>query len=216
MNVNQMKVMLELQALQNFNKPSAQSGNNTFQEMLTSMISDRSQSLGAMADQLNNFTVSNGNATSAEDFLSYHNNGIGQMLPQFQLTKMPGKISDFDDIVNKAASAFNLPAKLIKSVIQKESNFNPNAVSSAGASGLMQLMPNTARSLGVTNVFDPAENIFAGSRYLKQMMDKYENNIELALAAYNAGPGNVDKYGGIPPFKETQNYVKKVTSSFYG
>ncbi|HAQ08333.1 MAG TPA: lytic transglycosylase [Bacillus bacterium] len=216
MNVDQLKVMLELQALQNFNKPSAQPGNSVFQDMLTSMISDRSQSLGATADQLNNFAQFNVNATSADDYLRFHNNSSRQMLPQLQFSKVSNSISDFDAIVDKAAAAFNLPAKLIKSVIQKESNFNPDAVSTAGASGLMQLMPDTARGLGVKNIFDPAENIFAGSKYLRQMMDKYGDNLELALAAYNAGPGNVDKYGGIPPFKETQNYVQKVTRTFYG
>lgn len=216
MNVYQLKVMLELQALQNFSKPSAQSGNSIFQEMLTGMLSNQNEALGATAAKLNNFTLPNINTPSAINVLSFQNNGIGKMLPQIQLPKTSVKNTDFDEIVDKAAAAFNLPTKLIKSVIQKESNFNPNAVSSAGASGLMQLMPATARGLGVTNVFDPAENIFAGSKYLRQMMDKYENNIELALAAYNAGPGNVDKYGGIPPFKETQNYVQKVTNTFYG
>lgn len=211
MNIDQLKAMLELQALQNFSKPASQTGNSVFQEMLASMLTSQSQELGAVASQLDKM-----NAVTPIDLLSLNNKGIGQMPLAFQPAKQSVNVTDFDEIVDQAAAAFNLPVKLIKSVIQKESNFNPNAVSSAGASGLMQLMPGTARSLGVKNILDPAENIFAGTKYLRQMMDKYDNNLELALAAYNAGPGNVDKYGGIPPFKETQNYVQKVTNTFYG
>lgn len=214
MNVDQLKVMLELQALQNFNHPNSKSGNGLFQEMLSGILNDQSNALGATATRLEELFDSAQTAVNSFDLAKQ---SIGQMLPPIQLTKAAAKsTADFDGIVDKAAAMFNIPAKLIKSVIQKESNFNPNAVSHAGASGLMQLMPSTARGLGVKNIFDPAENIFAGSKYLRQMLDKYDNNIELALAAYNAGPGNVDKYGGIPPFKETQNYVRKVTDVFYG
>lgn len=215
MNVDQLKAMLELQALQNFSQPTtSQSGNSLFQEMLSGILSDQSNALGATATRLEE--IFNRTQTPVDSFNIAKQN-IGQMLPPIQLTKVAAKNNgDFDGIIDKASAMFNIPAKLIKSVIQKESSFNPNAVSHAGASGLMQLMPATARGLGVKNVFDPAENIFAGTKYLRQMLDKYDNNIELALAAYNAGPGNVDKYGGIPPFKETQNYVQKVTDVFYG
>ncbi|MEK5079416.1 lytic transglycosylase domain-containing protein [Solibacillus sp. FSL W7-1436] len=109
-----------------------------------------------------------------------------------------------------AAKKFNIPEKLITSVIKQESNFNASATSAAGASGLMQLMPATARYLGVSDRFDPAQNIMGGAKYIRQMLDQFDNNVETALAAYNAGPGNVKKYGGIPPFQETQNYVKKI------
>lgn len=115
-----------------------------------------------------------------------------------------------DSIISIAAKKFALDAALIKAVARAESCFDPLAVSSVGAKGLMQLMPPTARELGVSNIFDIRENVMGGARYLAAMLDRYSNNTNLALAAYNAGPGNVDRYNGVPPFAETTRYIEQV------
>ena len=119
----------------------------------------------------------------------------------------------FSDIIKEASQAYDIQEEVISAVIKQESSYNPRAISSCGAQGLMQLMPGTARSLGVRDAFNPEENIMAGTRYLKEKLDEFNGSMPLALAAYNAGSGAVKKYGGIPPYKETQAYVNKIIKS---
>lgn len=121
--------------------------------------------------------------------------------------------SRFGDEIREIAARHGVGADLVEAVIRAESAFNPRAVSIKGAQGLMQLMPRTASSLGVRNVFDPRENIDGGVRHLRYLLDKYPGNVSLALAAYNAGEKAVDQYGGIPPYAETQQYVQKILGS---
>lgn len=114
------------------------------------------------------------------------------------------------DIIRRHASSYHLEEALVKAVIKVESDYQPRVVSRKGAQGLMQLIPETARDLKVANPFDPYENIRGGSEYLRMMLDLFNDDVELALAAYNSGPNTVKRYGGIPPYDETRNYVKKV------
>jgi soluble lytic murein transglycosylase-like protein len=134
--------------------------------------------------------------------------------PAYRTTTAAGRAPSaprFDDIVVAHAQRHSLRPELVRAVIQVESGYNPNATSPKGAMGLMQLMPATARELGVRNPYDPEENIRGGTRYLRQLLDRYDGNEELALAAYNAGSGAVDRYGQrVPPYRETRDYVKKV------
>lgn len=115
-----------------------------------------------------------------------------------------------DGFIRSASQKYGIDEKVLKAVIKAESSFDANATSSAGAMGLMQLMPATAKGLGVTDPYDPEQSINGGAKYLSYQLKRFDNNLELALAAYNAGPNAVLKYGGVPPYKETENYVKKI------
>lgn len=128
--------------------------------------------------------------------------------------KLAVRAKNYQEEITKLASEYRVDPKLVKAVIRNESCFDKTAVSSAGAEGLMQLMPATARSLGVTDSFSPEQNLRGGTQYLAELIKRYDNNLALALAAYNAGPGAVAKYNGVPPYPETQKYIEKVMNSY--
>lgn len=136
------------------------------------------------------------NSTSFENVLKEKSNERGTLNDYFQ----------------EASQTYGVPLSLLKAVAKAESDFNPNVVSSAGAVGIMQLMPATAKELGVQNIYDVRENIMGGAKELSGLLKRYHGDLTLTLAGYNAGIGNVQKYGGVPPFQETQNYIKKITS----
>ncbi|WP_286184549.1 lytic transglycosylase domain-containing protein [Bacillus sp. SD075] len=216
MKIQDFKTFMELQAIQQFtngNIINTNSSRSVFQDMLSELVSgdaleSTSQTLGSLLSSVEAETKS---FLQPGGLTSMNINPISTAHPNNQSAET---VTNYDHIISKAASLYNLPKKLIMSVIKQESNFNPEATSYAGAIGLMQLMPATAKSLGVNDATDPEQNIMGGSKYLSQMMARYDGDIQVALAAYNAGPGNVDKYNGIPPFKETQNYVQKVYGTF--
>ena len=127
-----------------------------------------------------------------------------------QLNEQLKTSSSLESIFEKAAQKYGVNVELLKAMAKAESGFDPNATSKSGAMGIMQLMPGTAKELGVADAYDPEQNIMGGAKYIASLLKKYDGNVSYALAAYNAGSGNVDKYNGIPPFEETQNYVTKI------
>ncbi len=131
-----------------------------------------------------------------------------------QANQQPATKSQILNVVSQISKKHGVDEKLVQALIKQESGFNPKAKSKAGAMGLMQLMPSTAKNLGVKDPYNTVQNVEGGVRYLKSMLDKYNGNVILALAAYNAGPGAVDKYDGVPPYKETQNYVRNILANY--
>lgn len=166
-------------------------GTTTYVENMTPVtsIAEFSDSLTSATQALNDSQAET-NATSA---------GTSLTVP-----------TDLRSIFEEAANTYGVDVNLLTAIAKQESNFTADATSSSGAMGIMQLMPATAQGLGVSDAYDPYENIMGGAKYISQLLSRYDGDVSLALAAYNAGSGNVAKYGGIPPFAETQNYVSKV------
>lgn len=156
------------------------------------------------------------NNAAAKEFKNILDEKMAQDKPDNAIEKISFKNSreNIENLIEKYAQKNNLDPDFIKAVVKQESGFNPDAKSKCGAMGLMQLMPQTAKGLGVVDAFDPEQNIEGGVKYLKSMLNRFNNDPKLALAAYNAGPAAVQKYGDIPPYKETQNYVKNILASY--
>ena len=153
---------------------------------------------------------------AARSAASEVNSYLDRQAESYQTLNRAFTQQDIDAAIEQAAARHNVDPNLVRSVVKVESNFNPNAVSRKGAMGLMQLMPSTARSLNVSNPFDPAQNVDAGVRHLKQLLESYGGDLRLSLAAYNAGSGAVARSAGVPRFTETQNYVRRITNLYTG
>ncbi|WP_107838815.1 lytic transglycosylase domain-containing protein [Metasolibacillus meyeri] len=221
MDIKAMKILMEIQAMQSVGNTTFNDSNSAlFNEMLGDILQSQQSGLTESLSNEQTFMQTGGVGTQTKylDAFLYGSAVTSSPLEQY-VTEYTGQgafndsltgANRYKDTIAKAAATYNLPEKLIAAVMKQESNFNPEVISTAGAVGLMQLMPGTSKYLGIQNPTDTEQNIMGGAKYLRQMLNQFGQNLETALAAYNAGPGNVKKYNGIPPFKETQSYVQKV------